>query len=136
MSTISESAGTAPESPGTETAVAGEGPPVTTADILVGDASSGEVPAGAIPEGDGTAAASAAAADAQESAALNLGDVFSEVDAADPNLGAWLTVETSGSDTVISVDADGGGVGAAVPVITLQNVTNVTLADLLNNTNT
>ena len=121
-----------PEALGTATAPAGDGPPVTTADILVGDASTGEVPAGAIAEGDGAAAASAAAADAQESTALNLGDVFSGVDAADPNLGAWLTVETSGGNTVISIDAGGAGEAAAVAVVTLEGVTELTLQQLLN----
>lgn len=122
------------ESAGTATAPAGDGPPVTTADILVGDSSSGEAPAGAVAEGAASTANPAATpvADAQESAALNLGDVFSGVDATDPNLGAWLTVETSGGNTVISIDAGGAGEAAAVPVVTLEGVTGVTLQQLLN----
>ena len=54
------------------------------------------------------------------------------MDAADPNLGAWLTVETSGGNTVISIDAGGAGEAAAVPVVTLEGVTGVTLQQLLN----
>ena len=67
---------------------------------------------------------------------LTLGDVLPSSDVTDPNLGAYLTVETSGSSTVVSVDGGSGAVEAAVPLVTLQNVTNTTLADLLNNTNT
>lgn len=130
--TMPESPGTAHESPGTETAVAGEGLPVTPADILVANSSSGELPAGAGPEGAAptTDPTLTPMADAQETTTLNLGDVFAGVDATDPNLGAWLTVETSGGNTVISIDA--GGAGVVASVVTLEGVTGVTLQQLLN----
>ena len=54
------------------------------------------------------------------------------MDATDPNLGAWLTVETSGGNTVISIDSDGVGGAPAVPVVTLEGVTGLTLQQLLN----
>jgi VCBS repeat-containing protein len=48
-------------------------------------------------------------------------------------LGAFLKVETVGSNTVISVDADGAGSGGAVAVVTLEGVSGVTLQQLLQN---
>jgi VCBS repeat-containing protein len=50
------------------------------------------------------------------------------------DLGAYLTVQTIGSNTVISIDADGAGTDSLpVALVTLQNVTNVSLQDLLTN---
>ncbi len=48
-------------------------------------------------------------------------------------LGAYISVQTVGSDTVVSVDSDGAGGAVAVQVVTLQGITGVTLADLLSN---
>lgn len=107
-------------------------------DILVDSVGGAALPAGGesgVPGGGEVTTDAAADAPQQQAEALGLQDVLPGVDVSDPNLGAYLTFETSGGDTVISVDADGGGAGAAVPVVTLQNVTNVTLADLLNNNN-
>ena len=64
---------------------------------------------------------------------LNLNDVLSGIpvhgaDAA----GAYITFQTVGGSTVISIDADGAGPADPVPVITLANVTGKTLQDLLN----
>ena len=64
---------------------------------------------------------------------LELNDVLSGIplqgaDAA----GAYITFESIGGSTVISIDADGAGPGEPIPVITLANVTVKTLQDLLN----
>jgi Ca2+-binding RTX toxin-like protein len=48
-------------------------------------------------------------------------------------LGVYLKVETVGSNTVISIDADGTGSGAPVAIVTLEGVAGVTLQQLLNN---
>jgi len=133
--TMPESHGTVPESPGTETAVAGEALPVTPADILVAESSSGELLAGVVPEGMASVpdATATSVADAQEGVTLNLGDVLpGAADVTDPGLGAWLTFETSGGNTVISIDAGGAGEAGAVPVVTLEGVTGLTLQQLLN----
>lgn len=47
-------------------------------------------------------------------------------------LGAYLKIETVGGNTVISVDT-GAAPGIAVPIVTLEGITGVTLQDLLNN---
>ncbi|MGQ0751879.1 MAG: type I secretion C-terminal target domain-containing protein [Betaproteobacteria bacterium] len=64
---------------------------------------------------------------------LKLHDVLSGIplDGAD-SAGAYITFQTIGGSTVISVDADGPGPGQPVPVLTLANVTGKTLQDLLN----
>lgn len=59
-------------------------------------------------------------------------DTLPGTDPTDPNLGVWLTVETSGGNTVISIDAGRAGQAATVPVVTLEGVTGVTLQQLLN----
>ena len=67
--------------------------------------------------------------------ALNLHDVLpaaAQGQTTDGGLMAYLQVATVGASTVISVDADGGGGGAAVQVVTLEGVTGVTLQQLLN----
>ena len=49
-------------------------------------------------------------------------------------LGAYLKVDTVGSNTVISVDMDGSGTGSApVAVATLEGVSGITLQQLLAN---
>jgi len=64
---------------------------------------------------------------------LNLDDVLSGIplDGAD-TAGAYITFQTIGGSTVISVDADGPGPAQPVAVITLANVAGKTLQDLLN----
>ena len=64
---------------------------------------------------------------------LELTDVLSgiPIDGAD-TAGAYITFQTIGSSTVISVDADGPGPSHPVAVLTLANVTGKTLQDLLN----
>jgi Ca2+-binding RTX toxin-like protein len=68
---------------------------------------------------------------------LNLHDVLQGTlaqNSADPGtLGAHINVQTVGSNTVISIDADGGGSAAPVQVVTLEGVSGVTLAQLLQN---
>lgn len=48
-------------------------------------------------------------------------------------LGVYLAFETVGDSTVVKVDFDGPGPGAPVQLLTLPNLTGVTLQDLLNN---
>ena len=121
-----------PEASGTAAAPAGDGPPVTAADILV-DSTSGEAAGAATGESASTAAAAETPpADAQD-ATLNLADVFPGADLTDPNLGAYLKVETVDGNTVVSLDADGAGEAAPVTVVTLEGITGVTLQQLLNN---
>ncbi|MBI4204755.1 MAG: type I secretion C-terminal target domain-containing protein [Betaproteobacteria bacterium] len=65
---------------------------------------------------------------------LNIRDVLSGIapegaDAA--TLGACIIFETVGNDTVVSVDIDGAGPAAPLPILTLANVTGKTLQDLL-----
>ena len=67
---------------------------------------------------------------------LNIQDVLQGItpEGADPGaLGAYLIFETVGNSTVVSVDFDGPGPGALVQLVTLSNITGVTLQDLLNN---
>ena len=69
------------------------------------------------------------------SEALDIREVLSEImpEGADPGaLGASLTFRTVGGDTVISIDTDAPGPAVHVNVVTLHNLTNVTLQDLLN----
>lgn len=122
-----------PESSGTATAPVADDAPVTPADILVEQSSSDEVLAlaGAIPEGMASLPETATIS-VEGGDKLVLSDVLPGVDVTDPNLGAYLKIETLGGNTVISIDADGAGPGAAVPVVTLHGVTDVTLQDLLN----
>ena len=47
-------------------------------------------------------------------------------------LGAYLSFETIGGDTVVTVDASGTGGAAAITVLTLEGITGVTLRQLLN----
>lgn len=68
---------------------------------------------------------------------LNIQDVLSGIapDAADATtLVACILFETVGNDTVVSVDIDGAGPAAPVPIMTLANVTGLTLQALLNDT--
>lgn len=64
---------------------------------------------------------------------LNVNDVLSGIpsEGAD-TAGAYLTFQTIGGNTVISIDADGAGPAAPVAVLTLANVAGVTLQHLLN----
>ena len=64
---------------------------------------------------------------------LKLDDVLSGIplDSAD-TAGAYIIFQTIGGSTVISVDAGGPGPAQPVAVITLANVTGMTLQDLLN----
>lgn len=71
-----------------------------------------------------------------EAEALNIQDVLTGIaqeGAGAGTAGAYLTFETVGNNTVISVDPDGAGPGAPIQVVTLTNITGVTLQDLLNN---
>ena len=126
----SQSTGTAPESPNTVAAPAGEGLPVTQADILAAESSSDEVLAGAVAEGT-TASPEAAATAVAGGDRLELSDVLPGTDPTDPNLGAYLKVETVNGNTVISVDPDGVGGAPAITVVTLEGVSGVTLQQLL-----
>jgi hypothetical protein len=65
--------------------------------------------------------------------ALKVNDVLSGIPL-DPSdtAGAYLTFETIGNSTVISIDADGSGPEAPVAILTLANVAGKTLQDLLN----
>lgn len=77
------------------------------------------------------------AAENKSSEALDIREVLSGLtpEGADPGaLGAYLTFQTIGGDTIISIDTDASGSAAHVNVVTLHNVTNVTLQDLLNAT--
>lgn len=49
-------------------------------------------------------------------------------------LGACIVFETVGNDTVVSVDIDGAGPAAPLPIMTLANVAGKTLQDLLSDT--
>jgi hypothetical protein len=68
-----------------------------------------------------------------QSDVLNVSDVLSGIptEGAD-TAGAYLTFETIGNSTVISIDADGSGPEAPVAILTLANVAGKTLQDLLN----
>jgi predicted lipoprotein len=71
-----------------------------------------------------------------ESDALNIQDMLHGIvpEGADAGaLGAYLTFETVGNSTIVSVDIDGPGSAAPIQLVTLPNVTGVTLQDLLNN---
>ena len=74
-------------------------------------------------------------AENKNSEALDIREVLSGLtpEGADAGaLGAYLTFQTVGNDTVISVDADAFGPTTPVKIVTLHNVANVTLQDLLN----
>lgn len=65
---------------------------------------------------------------------LSVQDVLSGVTmegAEAATLGASLVFETVGNDTVISVDIDGTGPAAPLPILTLTNVAGKTLQDIL-----
>lgn len=67
--------------------------------------------------------------------ALDVRDVLSGIplDTADAAvLGAYITFETVGNNTVVSVDTDGPGPSAPIQIVTLTNVTGMTLQQLLN----
>lgn len=67
--------------------------------------------------------------------ALDIRDVLSGIplDSADAGvLGAYISFQTVGNNTVIVVDTDGPGPAAPIPIATLANVTGVTLQQLLN----
>jgi hypothetical protein len=65
--------------------------------------------------------------------ALTLNDVLSGIPLENADTaGAYITFQTIGGSTVISVDADGAGPAQPVAVMTLANVTGKTLQDLLN----
>ncbi|MBI2754434.1 MAG: type I secretion C-terminal target domain-containing protein [Betaproteobacteria bacterium] len=113
----------------TAAAPASDGSPATHADILVPESPSGALVAGA-ELADADPVSIVANVDGGEK--LGLGDVLLGVDVTDPNLGAYLKVEPVGSNTVISVDVDGTGLGAAVPIATLEGVAGITLQQLLN----
>jgi hypothetical protein len=75
------------------------------------------------------------AAENKGSEALDIREVLSGLtpEGADPGaLGASLTFQTIGSDTVISVDTDAPGPAMHLNIVTLHNLTHVTLQDLLN----
>jgi hypothetical protein len=72
---------------------------------------------------------------ASESQSLDVRDVLSGIvpEGGDADaLGVYIAFETVGNNTVISVDADGPGPLAPVPIVTLANITGKTLQDLLN----
>ena len=124
------------ESSGTTSNPASEGSPVTETDILVAGSSSDELLAVGVKEGElpllpgPSVEASIPVASGGDK--LDLADVLPG-HASDPNLGAFLTVETVGGDTVISIDADDAGSAAPVQVVTLEGITGVTLQELLIN---
>jgi hypothetical protein len=75
---------------------------------------------------------SSADSDAAVGDKLAVEDVLPGTNVDDPNLGACLTFERIGNDTVISIDASGAGAAGAVPIVTLQGITDLTLQQLLN----
>ena len=128
------------ESSGATSPSAGEGSTgaLTETDILdtssigepiAGDAAAGKVPVSGVAESSDVVADSGVT----DGDKLTLADVLPTKEVDDPTLGAYLTVETIGSNTVISVDADAMGGAEPVQVITLEGVTDMTLAQLLNN---
>lgn len=122
------------EASGMAAAPASEGSPVTGSDILVAESSSVEVLAGAVAAGEIPSLSGASVEDsipvASDGGKLELVDVLAS-DGTDPNLGAFLTVDTIGGNTVISIGAEGSAYGASVQVVTLEGVTGMTLQDLL-----
>jgi hypothetical protein len=64
---------------------------------------------------------------------LQVNDVLSGIpsEGAD-TAGAYLTFQTIGGSTVISIDTDGAGPAAPVAILKLANVAGVTLQQLLN----
>lgn len=120
------------ESSGSATGLASESPPVTEANILVGASSTDVLPAGVeagvafLPEPTDEGFVSVAS----DGGKLELVDVLAS-NATDPNLGAFLTIDTVGGNTVISVETSGTGVGTPVQFVTLEGVTGMTLQDLL-----
>ena len=79
------------------------------------------------------AKASESAATSPQGGVLNVKDVLSGLpsDGGD-TAGAYLTFQTIGGSTVISIDADGPGPAAPVAVLTLANIAGVSLQQLLN----
>jgi hypothetical protein len=68
-----------------------------------------------------------------EGDALSLNDVLSGVPIeGGDSVGVYLTFQTVEGGTVISVDTDGPGPAAPIPILTLANVSGKTLQDLLN----
>ena len=131
--TGSGSSGTS-EAPAQEAADTG----TSVKDILVENAGSalmlsgaaGDVPGDAPAEDAGTAAPSG-----QQPDALAVQDVLPPAagEGADlDTLGAYLSFETIGGDTVVTLDAGGTGGAAAVTLLTLEGITGVTLRQLLN----
>jgi hypothetical protein len=101
-----------------------DGSAVGGADILVAEPHSvatpfvkddQQLPIAALQSGDGI---------------LAFEDVIQE-SAGNPDLGAYLSFESVGADTVISVNADVGDPSAPVFLATVNNVTGMTLQQLL-----
>ena len=67
---------------------------------------------------------------AQQAQSLCLEDVL-RGDASNVGSGAFLSFETVGHDTVVSIEANGVGPALSFPVATLEGVTGVTLQQLL-----
>jgi hypothetical protein len=64
--------------------------------------------------------------------ALSLNDMLSGVPVEGGDaVGVYLTFHAVEGSTVISVDTDGSGPAAPIPILTLANVTGKTLQDLL-----
>lgn len=144
----SDSSGTLPESAETTKGAPVDNRPVTNADILGEQSSSTELLADVIPSGMPAVSGTDAIQDHSDLASvgvirdlaladgvdgLNINDVLSGLDVTNGNLGAYLTVQTAGGNTVISVDADGlGSAYNPVTVVTVEGVTGLTLQQLLN----
>jgi hypothetical protein len=127
-------AGTPPESIDTSATRAGEGVPLTRADLLAETSAADHLLADAVMDGlaalPTTPETPGAVADMDK---LNLSDVLPGPDATDPNLGVYLTVETVNGNTVVSVDCGGLDSAPAVAIVTLEGVAGLTLQQLLQN---
>jgi hypothetical protein len=123
------------DSSGTASAAASESSLAAETDILVAESSTDVLPVGAEEQGVallGEPGNEDSAVLESAEGTLDLADVLPG-GAIDASLGVFLTFDTVGGDTVVSVEMIEKHPGASVQFVTLEGVTGVTLQQLLNN---
>ena len=104
--------------------------PLTSADILV-EQSDREAESLFTTESGEMAAQPGTVGSAENESALTIADVLLGVET-ECNLGAYLTIETIDGSTQVTIGTNAGPTGTAITIVTLENITDVTLAQLLN----
>ena len=100
-----------------------DGPALAGSDILVTESA-----AGTLTETEGSKLSAGVPVMQQDAESLAVEDVL-RGDATDPGLGAYLTLESIGDDTVVNIDSDASS--GPVQLVTLHGVADVTLQQLL-----